>query len=289
MGQRPLMDYLSLSSVSQVTEERGFLGGTYIRLYNYFWVLSFLYESGAILGRARRDKLSILEKMLFPGGNAPSFLSVKVLQDKADERLYRYRQRFGKEPDTFGEFIFERELQIATGLNLTDSLEAFERGNKKALKPFDKKVPLEKAGAEWGKNIPIEKTQAEIRMFVAEGIGFGSLFPELTEGILRNYYESIQVDMDAWHKERKTNLTTPQKPKILSLEEQEETILKIVAECAKECYPELLGPLDLRRYQKVDLFGYDDWSRLVKFLHDDIYIGRGYLVKRVPKEKKSVV
>lgn len=58
------MDALSLSPVSDVTEERRFRGGCYIRLYNYCQVLSFLYESGAIIGRALSDKLGILEQML---------------------------------------------------------------------------------------------------------------------------------------------------------------------------------------------------------------------------------
>ncbi len=289
-GQDILIDYLSLLPVKQVAKERRFWGGSYIRLYDYLWVLSFLYESGAILGRARYNKISILEKMLVIP-DATEDKSMKIWQEEAKERLYRYRRRCGKEPDTFSEFIFERELEIATGLNPLDSLEAYNRGNKKAWKAYDRKVPLEKAGEGGGVWNIVEKTLAEIRIFVLEGIGFGSLFPELTEKMNKKYYESIHIDMDAWSEFMKTGYGIPEKP-TLSLEEQEEIVLWCVAEYTAACYPELLDPLDLTCHYHIpfrdDVDGkryydyltrYHEWLYLAELIRDAMYIGGGYLLQ----------
>jgi len=60
---RPLMDWLHCTVLPSHMVEEGFLCGQYVRLYNHFMILSFLYESSVILGCVRRDKLSALEKM----------------------------------------------------------------------------------------------------------------------------------------------------------------------------------------------------------------------------------
>ena len=267
-GQRPLMDYLSLSAVSDVTEERRFWGWSYIRLYNYCQVLSFLYESGAIIGRALSDKLGILEQMLvLPDGHAPSMTD---WQEKAKERLDRFKKDVGNEPDIFMKFIFSRELEAITGLSVTNAYKAYERGNKKALKQYDKKVPIEDDTAELAPRI--SKAEAKIREFILEGIGFGSLFPELTEKMNRNFYESVDLDWDTWvpRRERppdfqplaspKVIYGIPGEPTILSLEAQEETLLQIVGGYTANYYPELIDSLDLRRYQDEHFMAHGRYS-----------------------------
>lgn len=268
VGQRPLMDALSLSPVSDVTEERRFRGGCYIRLYNYCQVLSFLYESGAIIGRALSDKLGILEQMLvLPDWNVASMTD---WQQKAKERLDRFEEDVRNEPDTFMRFIFSWELEAITGLSVTNAHKAYERGNKKALKQYDKKVPIEHDAAEVAPRI--SKAEAKIREFILEGTGFGSLLPELTEKMNRNFYESVDIDWDTWAPRRerppdfqplaspKVIYGLPGEPTILSLEAQEETLLQMVGDYAASYYPKLIDPLNLSRYQDEHFTGYSRYS-----------------------------
>lgn len=158
---------------------------------------------------------------------------MEVLQKLARECLDKLRNEVGKEPDRFDEFIQFRELEDTIGLSLNDCFEAWTHGNKKVMRAFDEKFPL-------------EKVEPIIKMFGLEGIGFGSSFPELTEKMYGNAYEDI--DMDAWSKHRAHGLAISEKPTIISLEEQEETVLQMLAAYMAEYYPELLDPLGLRGY-----------------------------------------
>lgn len=230
-GQPTLTGILAWIPMKQIVKTAVFRG-RYVRLYNFVEALPFQYESGAILGRARRDKQNVLEEMLIIPGATEGKI-IKILQDEAKGRLEEFKNQNGKEPDTFGGFIFERELERITGLSFIDSFEAYKHGNKKILKVFDQKIPVEQA-------------QDAMRLFGLAGIGFGSVFPELTERMCKNSAENI--DMDKWSEARAYGLAIPEKPDIVSFEEREKALLQIVAAYTAEFYPELLDPLDLRGY-----------------------------------------
>ena len=225
-GQPTLMGFLGTGPVMKLTKTRLF-GGPYIHFGGYLMVCSYLYENGAILGRARSDKLSTLAKM-FPAdpGKEDSFIS--ELQNVAQERLNEYKREFEKEPNSFLDIFYLLELK-RVGLDLADT---------------DLKT-LRKAS---GEKYSLKQAEPYIKMFGLEGIGFGSRFPELTEKLYRNYHESI--DMGVWSKWA-ARLGIPEKPTIISLEEQEKTVLQMVAAYASEYYPELLDSLDLRGHLEV--------------------------------------
>jgi hypothetical protein len=227
-GQPTLMGFLGMVPVQKMMKKPLF-GGPYIRLYNLFEVLSYLYMTGAILGRARRDNITELAKMFSALGREEEFMN--WLQTQAKGRLDKFRNEVGKEPDRFDEFILFREFENI-GVSLTGWFGDKEK-TKETLKACDEKVPLEKA-------------EPVIKEFQLEGIGFGSSFPELTEKMYRNAFENI--DMDAWADARAHGLAIPEKPTKISLEEQEEIALQMVAAYASEYYPELLDTLDLRGY-----------------------------------------
>ena len=230
--QTTLIGFLGIPIVTKAAKTRLF-GGPYIRFYNMFEVISYLYMAGAILARARRSKLSILAKMISIPGREKEFLN--WLHKQAKERLEKFRNEVGKEPDTFYDFILTRELKEA-GIGIEESFEAYQRGDKSMMKAADEKVPLKDA-------------EPLIKSFQLEGIGFGSAFPELTEKLYRNTFEKI--DRDSWIEARKYGLAVPEEPTIISLEEQEEIVLQMVAGYASEYYPELLDPLDLRGHLAV--------------------------------------
>ncbi len=223
-GQPTLMGFLGIPIVTKVAKTR-LIGGPYIRFYNLFEVLSYLYMTGAILGRLRRDSITELGKMFSIPGREEELMN--CLQKEAKERLVRFINEVGKKPDRFDEFILFREFESAVGLSLHDCFEAYAQGNKKVMRACDEKVPLEKA-------------EPLIKAFQSEGIGFGISFPELTEKMYRNALENI--DTDAWANARAHGLAIPEKPTTISLEEQEEIVLEMVAAYTSEYYPELLDP-----------------------------------------------
>lgn len=207
-------------------------GGRYIRLWDYCAALGFQYESGAILGRARRDKLNVMAKMLAPEKIADEL--IKDLHDEASNRLNQYRNEIGKEPSSFHEFISMRQLDRllgAVGYTWIKLCEEYTRGNKGVVKIFDHKVSLELA-------------LRNLRMYGLEGIGFGSSFPELTEGMYKNASEN--VDLGSWAEVRAFGVDIPEKPDVIPFEEREESILVIAAAFATEFHPELVDTLELR-------------------------------------------
>jgi hypothetical protein len=226
-GQLSLMAHLGMAPMQQVMKTSP-SGETYIGLYDFFEVLSHLYETGAILGRAKRHKLNALAKICVTSGTGATKLK-KLVQEKAKERLEKFKNEVGREPDVFSEFILSRELESATGLSLTDINQA--DGMEKLAKVRQEK---------W----PIEKAEPFIKAFGYEGIGFGSLYPKLTEKMCRN--ASKNIDRDKLLGARDDGLTIPGTPTVTSFEQRERSILLMVALYAQVYYPELLESLGLQ-------------------------------------------
>jgi len=200
-------------------------GGPFIHFGDFLMVTAHLYENGAILGRARRNKMAILAK-LFPVDPGKEANFIDLLQDLSHKRLEEYKREFEKEPKSFFELFCVLSLR-ESGINLsaTDS-KTVERALREKMNMYD--------------------TEPLIKDFGLEGIGFGSLFPELTEKLYRNHRESI--DMGVWSEARTYGLVLPEEPTVVSLCEQEETVLQTVAIYTSEYYPELVDPLDLRGF-----------------------------------------
>ena len=222
-GQPTLMGFLGRVPVMRLTKIRLF-GGPYIPFGSFMIVCSLLYETGAILGRARSDKSTILAK-IFPTDPSKENSFINELQNKARKRLEEYKKELEKEPTSFRHLFFVLLESKKLGLSLAHT---------------DFKTRIEVCGEKWS----LKQAGPYIKMVGLEGIGFGSYFPELTEKMYRYYHESIP--MDVWSKGSAAYLDIPEKPTIISLEEQEKTILQMVAAYTSEYYPELLDPLDLR-------------------------------------------
>lgn len=227
-GQPTLISYIAGIVLARGVAKKQRFGGDYIRLQDFIELLCFLYSSGAIIGRARRDKLTTLEKMLVLPVLGPC--SVKSLQDQAEKRLEVFKIETGEEPDSFIKFIQIPEAEKAMGLAAFSEFAI--RGTTKAL---DKKIPLEEAA------LPTES-------FGLEGIGFGSRFPTLTEIMYRTDYENIVAD---WRESKAQGLAVPEKPIEENFEKREENILKVLGLYASKYYPELLDALELRGHLEI--------------------------------------
>ena len=214
----------------------------YITMFYYSRTLAFQYETGALLGRAMRHKLDILHKMLVKPGTDIN-RSIAFIQSEAKDRLKKFTEEKGKEPDTFNDFIALKELEEAAkvmGLSIDE--DAYYQDPKSHLKNLGKLYSHEVALVDVYKNI------LNCSLY---GIGFGSSFPELTVRMYKNTYENIDVNMKEWAEARSYGLNIPEKPDFIPLEEREKEILAIVAGYTGEYYPELLDPLDLRGQLEV--------------------------------------
>lgn len=260
-GQLTFIDFLGYKPVMALAKKSLF-GKPYLTFNAYCAVLASVYESAAVVGRAKSDKLSIIEKIIAAQYSQYGPEPIKDHQIRAaKERLDEFKKERGREPHSFLEFIQVKQLENAipdeklkglfsrlydmrqkgrAGERVTNKLGeltqlSFEskKAMKKVLKKLEMKVSL--VGAEPG-----------IRLLGREGIGFGSSFPKLTERMFRNLHENI--DMLGWSEAAVHALALPAKPPIITLEEGEEEILQIVAVYTNRYWPEMLDPLDLRGY-----------------------------------------
>ena len=219
MGQQPsqppsLVVYLASRYLPQVIE-KGWFGKRRVRAGSLFMVELYLFVTGAVLGRALRHRLDVLATMFSePGGqkNAINFLL---------ERAERRTQLYGRKLEcTFFEFFLS-----------TKSPALSPEENFLALQLNAKTI------------VPLADASANAQVAVAEGVGFGARYPDLTETLYRRMYE--QVDATTWKQAHDFGLGIPEQPDQMTLEEFEHEVLPEVAAFASEHYPELLEPLGL--------------------------------------------
>ena len=91
--------------------------------------------------------------------------------------------------------------------------------------------------------MPLKEVESTIKYGMVEGIGFGSLLPDLPETMYRESNDDI--DIEAWELWKESGLEIPESPTVVSLEEQEQTLLSMVATYAQAYFPELIEPLKL--------------------------------------------
>ena len=200
-----LSHYLAAEPLRAKTRKRLF-GKPYICYGDLLDVSCFLYETAAILGRARRHRLRILTKMLV---SYPSLENVENLmremQKDATGRLERYKARSGKEPEDFYSFIKDGELaQIGLGSSSP---------GRKLRKTLKRKHHL------------TGDTLHSVSLNVLGGIGFGRYFPEHTVTMYRNRQFRNRA--------------------CVSYEIREEQILNQIAPFIQKYFPDLVQPLDL--------------------------------------------
>jgi len=239
-GQPTLMQIFILAWIplKQVVRKKLFRK-RYITMFYYCRTLAFQYETGALLGRAMRDKLDILHKMLVKPGTDIN-RSIAFIQSEAKDRLKKFTEEKGKEPDTFNDFIAFKDLEEAAkvmGLSIDE--DAYYQ---------DPKSHLKNLGKLYGHELALDDVYKNILNCGLYGIGFGSSFPELTVRMYKNTYENINVNMKEWAEARSHGLNIPEKPDFIPLEERNKEILQNVAGYTAEFYPELLDLLDLRGY-----------------------------------------
>jgi hypothetical protein len=201
--------------------ERPSIRPHYLLLLWYYTIIApFVYESAAILGRARKEKAYMLYKIhRFLHFESPDS-NAEVAEQVANLRLDEFTDTLKREPKSFDDFI---------GVAL--HVESMKRlGNK-----------LHET-----KRVSTSEAVVYLRTLVLEGVGFGSKFPDLTERMYRQHWEKI--DMKRWRKARKEGHNLPEQPTIIPLERTEEAILINITPAIQDSCPELMEPLGLEPF-----------------------------------------
>ena len=101
-----LMAYFGMGPVQQVAKKRVF-GGPYLRFADFVNVAAYLYQSGALLGRAKLDQLIVLAKMFAEIGREGDLIG--WIQELAKKRFEEYQSMFGQVPTSLMEFFMATE------------------------------------------------------------------------------------------------------------------------------------------------------------------------------------
>jgi hypothetical protein len=135
-------------------------------------------------------------------------------------------KKYGKEPESFRDFWLKTELPQVEAILFSD-LDTIKRASKEKCR--------------LGEMIPM------LNLSLLEGIGFGATYPELTESMWRQEYET-PPDLDPHQREIRewaeaAGVVDPWES--ARLEQIEHEVLVLVAYFVAEYYPELVEPLGL--------------------------------------------
>jgi len=178
----------------------------------------WLFQKGALLGRARSGRLNVLVELLpITWANSGKEADVcGVLREEAKKRL----DDFGMEPDSFPTFWLKTEFST---LDLS-SLEVLMLSMKK---------------------VRLDKILPKLDTWLMSGIGFGATYPELVQKMWVGTYETL-IDMDKWVKSREYGLAIPKEQIPMPLGEKEQHVLLEVGRYVYKYFPQFLEPLGLR-------------------------------------------
>ena len=206
-----LMQHLSSQEIGQIAQKK-LLGGYDVPMGAFFLTGGWLFQKGAILGRARHDSLITLAGLL---ASKPEEIPA-VLKVVADDLL----GNAGSETESITNFFFKAMLP---NIDIYD---------------LDTLRKLDKEKRRLGELIP------KIEEYVISGIAVGAIYPDLTEKMLRAFY--AKRDDKTWTLARKAGVDLPEQDTELSLEDVEQQVLLEVAEYATAYFPQLVEPLGLR-------------------------------------------
>ena len=208
-------------------------------VYHYF-IFPCVYECGAVLGRSLGDKVNLLELMLpydpvfikkmYPGDPKDEQSLIASVKDVSRTRMNSFFEELGRDPLSFSELIFKTTAE-------------------KVFNAIREKHGSNKVWHE--KEIAFKDAYKYITAYLFEGIGFGSIYPDLTEQLFRNKYENI--DRDYWENSRKDaendGRLFPPEPTEIILEDLEKELLHILALTTYDSHYQLLGPLGLQEHR----------------------------------------
>jgi len=212
------INFASFLMVSVVPKrmEKNWLGTTYIRLGQVLNLSAWLYETGAILGRIFKKRITSVLKTFEYEDKLDSFTN--YWETQARKRL----DAFTGNPTSFPIFVISTDLNMYFSASLDDFMKL---ANKKLM-------------AKEG-----EALLQTVNTSMIEGIMFGTIYPDITLKILKNEYENI--DMSNWKEARKYGVSLPENPSIKTVADKEKEVTLLFKDYSTEYHPGLIKELKL--------------------------------------------
>ena len=179
-------------------------------------VSTWLFQKGAILGRARFDRLDVLVKLLSCDPEREED-ACSELRRVAKKRL----DNFGREPHSFHTYWWETEFST---FDFTDS---------NVLKSLSVK------------KVCLEEIASSVDYWLYSGIAFGATYPQLVAKIWIQTYETSKPNEWAMAREQ-YGLDIPEEQTLLPLDEMEQGVLLEVGRYVFDFFPQLMEPLGLK-------------------------------------------
>jgi len=219
-----LNGYLAHQALSQI-EKKGLFRGKYFWLGEYLGFATATYETSSVLGYTYRDKFSTLIELIAEDGGVNNLMN--YITTPATNRISELKDT----PNNFYELFFEKEaIDIMKMLLSTNQIE-HDNWHDFLPKNFKLKISL---GFAFSK----------LQMTVAEGIGFGYKYPELTEKFLSyKYDESTKAKWRKWFNHGlDIGAEPPENPPLQTLQLDAKKLIKPFIEMVR---PDLLETLEL--------------------------------------------
>lgn len=191
----------------------------HVLLGDYMPRALFLYETGAVLGYTFRDRIATFAKAFSEPGRESQTAS--YLGDQAASKL----QQFVEPPNDFIDLFFKPEA--------TRIIQLLQRAGRTTC-------------CDWSDLAKVAKQKLPINLetlgfAAAQGIGFGSRFPDLTEQLLTD-----QPDPEAWREAHSSGLDVPASPPTpKSIEQRQAEARLLITPYISAARPELLSALGL--------------------------------------------
>lgn len=200
--------------------EKGKSPDEYVLFSDYMVRAGFLFEMGAVLGHTLRDRLDSLVSLIAAPGTEQQVIS--FLQGQAAERVMKLN---GK-PADFALVYFAPEatriIGAMRGAGLTDATDWLEMH----------KVASQK--------LRVADIFTSLQIAPAEGIGFGSRYPDLTSELLTS--DSGAVEAGGL---RTAGLNVPAMPKKKTILERREMAVSMIRPFVQQVRPDLAVVLGL--------------------------------------------
>lgn len=209
--------------LSQQVETKGLISKRkVVRLGPLLSASTFLFETGAVLGRAMRDRL-------------PAFLYPYCSGTPDNSELANFIRSQGQD-------VAERAPEASTVWELVMMSEMHKMDS--TLPPADWSLWLLANG---DREILVDEAAQAALLLMANGTGFGAEFPQRFEQVFFNSYGN--VDREAWLEGHAAGFGIPEEPPaFISLDERTANDLSMFAEYCVEFYPEYVSKLGLQAY-----------------------------------------
>jgi len=212
-----LGEYFS-KDVAEKVVSRNQLGKLVIKGFELMQVSLWVFQKGAVLGRAKSSKIKALASL--------------VIEKGSEDEMCEY---FYKTTEIIAPYVKKADFNFYDFFNII-RFPSVDFSNLKELKQF------------FETSFPLENILPKFDEDVARGLGFGTQKSELLE---KMWVETYEADTRAeWERARRFGLDLPKKQTHMPLIKMEELVLLQTSAFVRNYCPELIDPLglDIERY-----------------------------------------